>query len=172
MIYPKKLFYLLIIISAAFACTPDPGEENSGNQEPESLPAEEQPTRMEQSLTPVRGVFHDLSKNCKEGFGLCDVEILPENVEESPVLDSLQVQEGERLINATFRLDTKDQSSMIIEFLEGVPYWEDQFVVAEAVTPFTGLFGYSQVQVQSGAYKADKSFGQYGGVSVKVTAIK
>ncbi|MFN3406004.1 MAG: hypothetical protein ACK40G_18055 [Cytophagaceae bacterium] len=121
--------------------------------------------RPEHSLNIARGIWRKSEGGCTQGFGICQLTLMPHD-QTNPIMDTLK-EGGERSHLAVLTRNTADPSEMTIEFQEKIPQFADQFVVDAAVT-IRNLFGHEWVRPVLGTYSTDRSTGQYGSVKIKI----
>lgn len=112
--------------------------------------------------------FGRKKKSCTKGFGICKLFPKPKNDYTLEELDSMMAKKHDNFY-ARFILKGNE---LLIEFLENIPHFDNQFYVDKAEAPFKprykGLLGYEYIEPVIGVYKADKTIGKFGGVRIKV----
>lgn len=158
----QNLYFFLFFLSA---CYPN----SQPDQKPEQMDLPEM--RKETGGTPDytttqgTGIFYSPLKECKEGFGLCDIDLAqPSNDQNQKQGNEVQNQKRQK---ATFYLGT-NKDSIRIEFSEEIPQFESNFEVAFSDTLFN-CFGHEYVVLQKGTYPAIKGHSHYGEVSIPIS---
>lgn len=162
-------YFLPVLLLIFIAACGDSGYDRTEEEEDQGIVAEEPlGGRPSQSTVLVKGSFRTGYPACKDGFGLCDVELAgPEGGTHENIPEGGQ-ENASNIYPATFILDTEDKETMKISFLQKIPFFEERFVVDSLRRGYANIFGADSVFVVPGVYQADQTVGDYGAVEVKI----
>ncbi len=161
----QTIFYIRTLLAAMVFAVLTSCSNSGSDQQKKQEESDEKGIEghTDAQVVEIKGVFHTRSSQCLKNFGLCEFRMEPDD--QNSNLDTLK-KNGQKEYNTTFTMDG-NKDLIKIEFMEEIPYYDSIFVV-ERDTALSNFLHYDNVEILKGDYKTDKSFGQFGGVYLKI----